>query len=358
MKALIHGYFGFGNVGDEAILATLIKELKDKHLVPVALSLNPERTTRLHDVDSCREKLLSLRFWRNFLESRMLIFAGGGKYGKATIRRMCILALLAKALIKRVEFRAIGVYPYEWNGLPIIANSPEPFNDLLTRVLVRVAFRLADKVSVRDDFSRRVLSLSGVTREIDLEEDLAFKLRPSDLETSLSILAKHNVDIQHKPLIGVNLRTLHPSVRGNVVKVMASFLDWLIERYDAEIIFVPFGFGSICGRFFDDDLIVAKELKRLMKQSSKLKVLEEEHRPQDILGVFRFFNLFIGMRFHSIIFSMMMKVPTIAITYDTKMVELLKDKERSCCFSIAVNELNADVLKDVTKNLLSHGKLC
>ncbi|MEM4488931.1 MAG: polysaccharide pyruvyl transferase family protein [Desulfurococcaceae archaeon] len=346
------------NVGDEAILATVIKELKDKHLVPVVLSLNPERTAQLHNVDSCCEKMLSLRFWRNFLESRMLIFAGGGRYGKATIRRMCMLALLAKALVKRVEFRAIGVYPYEWSGLPVITNSPKPFNDLLTRVLIRVAFGLADKVSVRDRFSRRVLSLSGVTRETGLEEDLAFKLSPSDLETSLSILAEHGVNIQHKPLVGVNLRTLHPSVRGNIVKVMASFLDWLIESHNAEVLFVPFGYGSIRGRFFDDDLIVAKELKRSMKQPSKLKVLEEERRPQEILGIFRFFDLFVGMRFHSIIFSTMMRVPTIAIIYDTKTVELLKGKEISCCFSITINELTTDVLKDAARNLLSHGRLC
>jgi len=75
----------------------------------------------------------------------------------------------------------------------------------------------------------------------------------------------HGVNIQHKPLVGINLRTLHPSVRSNIVKDMASFFDWLIESYNAEIVFVPFGFGSIRGRFFDDDLIVAEELKRSMK---------------------------------------------------------------------------------------------
>ena len=73
--------------------------------------------------------------------------------------------------------------------------------------------------------------------------------------------------------------------------------------------------------------------------------------------IFRSLNLFVGMRFHSIIFSMM-KVPTTAIIYDTKTVEHLKGKERSCYFSIAINELTTDMLKDATKTLLSHGKLC
>ncbi|MEM1925324.1 MAG: hypothetical protein QXH44_09670 [Pyrobaculum sp.] len=52
------------------------------------------------------------------------------------------------------------------------------------------------------------------------------------------------------------------------------------------------------------------------------------------------------MRFHSIIFSMM-KVLTTAIIYDTKAVEHLKGKERSCCFSIVINELTTDVLRCV-----------
>ncbi|MCX8205271.1 MAG: polysaccharide pyruvyl transferase family protein [Candidatus Nezhaarchaeota archaeon] len=354
MKALLHGYFGYGNVGDEAILSVLIDELKSMGFEPIALSIFPDRTSRLHGIKACNEKITSPGFWKNFLKSHVLVFAGGGRYGKATMRRICILAILAKALAKSVEFRALGVYPYEWKGLPTLMDLPGPFDDFLTRTLIKIAFRFASKVSVRDEFSKQVLYFSGVRKRIDVEEDLAFKLSPSNCRTSLSILAKHHVDPQHEPLIGVNLRTLHQSVRSNIVDVVGCFLNWLIESYDVKVVFIPFGYGSVHGRFFDDDLIIAEELKRTIKQHSKFKVLREERKPQDILGLFRFFNLFVGMRFHSIIFSIMMGIPTIAIIYDTKTAELMKRgwMSRHHCVHFSISKLSMGALKDAARLLL------
>ncbi len=350
MNALIHGYFGMGNVGDEAILSALIEELRSRDIEPIVLSADPGRTARLHGVQSCREKILSLRFWRYFLKSSTLIFAGGGRYGKSTLRRMCILALLAKVMGKKAEFRAQGIYPYEWSGLPIITDTPKPF-DSLTRLFIKLTFTIADKVTVRDEFSRQVLSLCGVLRNVEIEDDLAFTLKPI-YEKSLHILSKHGVSLDHKPLIGVNLRTLHPKIRHKLVDVMSEFLNWLASS-GAELVFVPFGYGSRPERFFDDDLIIAKELKKRMRNAERLKVIDNEYKPQEIMGFFRFFNLFVGMRFHSIIFSIMMEVPTIAMIYDTKTMELLKSKEVNRCIPVKIDELNIDVLKNATRILLS-----
>ena len=116
-------------------------------------------------------------------------------------------------------------------------------------------------------------------------------------------------------------------------------------EHGAEAVFIPFGYGSMSGRFFDDDLIVASELKNRMSYGYKLKVIDVEYKPQEILGLFKFLNLFIGMRYHSIIFSIMMRVPTIALIYDTKTAELLKRRGEHCFISIAINGLDANKLK-------------
>lgn len=102
-----------GNVGDEAILAVIIRELKSRGFKPLVLSANPQRTMKLHSVSSRPDKSSSFRFWKALLKSSLLVFARGGKYGEKTMRRLCLLTILAKILGKRVEFRAIGVYPYE-----------------------------------------------------------------------------------------------------------------------------------------------------------------------------------------------------------------------------------------------------
>ena len=351
-RALIHGYFGMGNVGDEAILTVIIRELKSRGFEPIVLSANPKRTMKLHGVSSCPDKLSSFRFWKALLKSSLLVFAGGGKYGEKTMRRLCFLTILTKILGKRVEFRAIGIYPYEWVGLPIAMDKPKPFNDWSTRIMLKIAFTLADKVTVRDTFSKYTLMLSDVPREVEIEEDLAFKLEPIDDESALRILSHHGVDLSRKLVVGVNLRTLDLRTRSKIVKVLSEVLDWLIE-HDAEVIFIPFGYGSTSGRFFDNDLIVASELKNRMSYGYKPKIIDVEYKPREILGLFRFLNLFIGMRYHSIIFSAMMRIPTVALIYDTKTVELLKGKRyRHCCFPISINGLNANKLKKAVEAII------
>ncbi|KXA93648.1 hypothetical protein AKJ65_06115 [candidate division MSBL1 archaeon SCGC-AAA259E19] len=119
---MLHGYFGWGNVGDEAICSVLIRELEKRGSEVVVLSRAPERTTWLHDVKAIRfraglrHNLLSTSFLKEILRSQALVFAGGGKYGDATIRSMALLTVFAKLIGKKVIFRGVGIYPYEWSG--------------------------------------------------------------------------------------------------------------------------------------------------------------------------------------------------------------------------------------------------
>lgn len=75
IRAIIHGYFGFGNVGDEAILSVIIDEFRSifGDVEFVILSVDPERTMRLHHVKAVKERLTSLKFWRSFLRSHVLV---------------------------------------------------------------------------------------------------------------------------------------------------------------------------------------------------------------------------------------------------------------------------------------------
>ena len=111
LRVIVHGYFGFGNVGDETLLSVVLDEFRrmfGDDVEFVVLSSNPERTVRIHGVRAIRERLTSPVFWRFFLRSHVLVFAGGGRYGYATWMRMALLALLAKLLGKAVVFLCRG----------------------------------------------------------------------------------------------------------------------------------------------------------------------------------------------------------------------------------------------------------
>ena len=76
-RILISGYYGFGNAGDEAVLAAILASLRRQ--VPEAqcdvLSIDPKTTTRLHGIPAYhrarpREVLTALR--------RCDLFVSGG----------------------------------------------------------------------------------------------------------------------------------------------------------------------------------------------------------------------------------------------------------------------------------------
>jgi len=94
--------------------------------------------------------------------------------------------------------------------------------------MLKITFTLADKVTARDTFSKHTLMLSGISREVEFEEDLAFKLELVDDSSTLSILSHYGVDLSRKLVVGVNLRTLNLRTRNKIVKVISKVLDWLI----------------------------------------------------------------------------------------------------------------------------------
>lgn len=345
MKIMLHGYFGYGNIGDEAILETLLNELTCNSKV-VVLSVNPDRTKRLHGVNAIREKLLSRIFWENFLSSQRIIFAGGGRYGSPTLRRMALLTLLAKMLRKSVEIRSTGIYPYEWSGeVKILSNDNL---DLLTKFLLCMSFNRLNFLSVRDKSSYMFLKKLGVCN-VKLEEDLAIKLKPKINNELIKLIKKK---CRLRPIIGVNLRTLKPQIRVQVVNEVAKFLD-MISQDGFCPIFIPFGHGSFKDRFFDDDYIIYNELAKAM--SHNLYAVHGEYKPSEILGLFRELKISLCMRFHSIVFAYMMGIPTIALVYDTKVKEFT-ETHRWPVKALDLNELSAQRLYEAFKEFLSSPK--
>jgi polysaccharide pyruvyl transferase WcaK-like protein len=85
--------------------------------------------------------------------------------------------------------------------------------------------------------------------------------------------------------------------------------------------FIPFGFGSFRGRFFDNDLIISFKLKRRIPN---LIIINEELNPKEILCLFNYLDYVIAMRHHAVIFTLLAKKPILALVYDTKTLELLR----------------------------------
>lgn len=103
---LVSGYYGFGNLGDEAILAALCQDLvslgisRRQIVVP---SGNPQQTAAEHGVSVLGRCDLK-GIWRVLSSARCMVSGGGSLLQDATSKRSLpyYLSLVELALLRRV----------------------------------------------------------------------------------------------------------------------------------------------------------------------------------------------------------------------------------------------------------------
>lgn len=169
MKVLISGYYGFGNLGDEAILSGLIAGLQARDYRLSVLSNNPEKTRALHGVEAVtRYKGLPSAL----LQCDAVISGGGGllqdKTSARSLRYYLGVLRLAKALGKRCAVYAQSVGPLSPTGARAVRRT------------------LADiPVAVRDGASQRLLASLDI--DATLVADAALLLPEPKGTTTMSL---------------------------------------------------------------------------------------------------------------------------------------------------------------------------
>ena len=160
MKYVVSGYIGFDNFGDEAIAHVLSQKLRINGAEKITLiSSNPQKTAKLHNVDSCG----MLKFLPSLIKSDVLISGGGSLLQDVTSLKSLIYYLLViySALIlgKKVQIFAQGI---------------GPINSKIGQILTKFALKRAEKISVRDVKSQELLNSWGIKSE--LVQDPIFEL--------------------------------------------------------------------------------------------------------------------------------------------------------------------------------------
>jgi polysaccharide pyruvyl transferase CsaB len=137
MQVVLCGYYGYGNGGDEALLATLLQFLP-KNISPVVLSGNPADTQALHGVMACDRNNLLAVF--NLLRSSQAFIWGGGSLIQDSTSALspwyyCGLMLTA---------RLLGLKTIAW------AQGIGPLQRPQTQWIAKQAFQGCSAISVRD----------------------------------------------------------------------------------------------------------------------------------------------------------------------------------------------------------------
>ncbi len=163
---LLAGYFGAGNLGDDAILLGFIQGLgRTEHDITV-MSGNPEETYRLYGLQAIDRK--NMGAFKDAVEKcDALVFPGGSIFQDASSVKSVAyygnLVKMAKSKGKRVIFLGQGI---------------GPLTTFLGKRWATSAFNMADVIAVRDPASMANLQSLGVKKPIKVTADMAFLLPP------------------------------------------------------------------------------------------------------------------------------------------------------------------------------------
>jgi polysaccharide pyruvyl transferase CsaB len=302
---VISGYYGFNNLGDEAILEVLTTELKLLSAPEniVVLSNNPQKTASRYGVKSVsRWKLEALT--KLLPQTKLFISGGGGLFQDVTSFKPPIFyggqLLLAKLAKTKILIYAQGI---------------GPLRSALSSTITRTALWLADSVTVRDLPSYDILKRWGI--ESSLTADPVWRLQPTSLPQGLESYFRKMFANRTGLLVGLSLRESKNFTAQHLEILLQSMLHGLPA--DAEILLLPLQ--------REQDANLLDDFKKGWEKRGRLAhslSLSDMDKPSQWLNLLGRLDLLVGMRLHAIIMALKNKVPTVGIAYDPKVAHVLK----------------------------------
>lgn len=303
-RLLISGYYGFGNAGDEAILAGLIEGFRQR--APEAeltvLSGDPGATMAEHGVIAVPRGLLATR--HHVRSSDLVISGGGGLLQDVTSWRSPLYYLAVMALGRRA-------------GRPVafVGQSVGPLRRPAIRWLARRVLSGVGALAVRDRVSREALLGLGLGREVEVTADLAFLMSPPTEEEMEAARRKAGLPAGEGPVAAVALR---PDAAGEGGEDMAGRLGEAI--------------GGVCGELGLRPLLVAMQPSQDVEFAGRaaagmplgLGGVAPVMPARELLALIAGCDLLIGMRLHALVFAALAGVPLVGISYDPKVDGLME----------------------------------
>ena len=314
-RILLVGYYGFGNIGDEAILAATAAALRRERprIGITAVSGDPIATAREHAVTAV-DWHDPYRIARAAERADLVIVGGGGLFHDywgvdpgvlLTRRSWGIPHFAGAAVVAALAGRPVMLYGV---GVGPLASEEG-------RRATAGLSAIAGAITVRDEGSAAVLRGIGVDpAKIEVTADPAFLLRPSP-----------GVDPapgRERPLLGVCLRPWAIGVEPpEWERAVAEGLDRFLAARGGTALFLPF--QSAPGAR-EDDRRVAERVVSRMRERDRAVVSEVPASGAAAAGILSACDVVVGMRLHSLVFALSAGVPPVAVGYDPKVSALME----------------------------------
>ena len=292
---VISGYYGLGNSGDEALLKSIVSDLKssEPQITITALSGNTSLTRELYGIKTVnRFNLFSVI--SEMRKAKLLISGGGTLIQDATSTKSLLYYLGIITLAKKLGLKVM-LYA---NGMgPIKEKNIKKVNKVLNKV---------DLITLRENVSLEEIERCGIKKpRVIVTADPAFNLKSAPVECADRILADYSIE-ENDRLVAVSVRDC-ADMPENFAQQMAFSLDEISKKGYLPV-FIPM--QKKC------DLALSLDVAGKMKEQSR--VIDCDLSIPDMLAIIGRCSIVCGMRLHMLIFASVMNVPMAGIAYDPK----------------------------------------
>lgn len=324
-KIVISGFYGFHNIGDEAILRTLttwLKEINPSVEITV-LSNHPEETMSKFNVNAVNRSNV-FEVFKAIFKSELLISGGGSLLQDVTSARSIhyYMTIIRAGLFfrKKVVLLSHGVGPL------IREKNKKRVKRLLNRV---------DAITVRDQQSANLLAEIGVRKElVEVTTDPVMGMPMESIERGKSILKSINAYQTDRKSVAIAVRQKDFREPHKLSELIA-LTNRLASKY--EVYYLPF--------YYKNDTKICHDLKD--EVDDHVHFITEKYQSGDFMSLVKNMDLLIGSRLHSLIFAIVAEVPFVGVSYDPKIENFLETIERKPVCHIA--DFDPDIIYEAVE---------
>jgi colanic acid/amylovoran biosynthesis protein len=248
---------------------------------------------------------------RHYVEADLVVVRGGDTltddYGPLSLASHLVSVLFA------VLFRKPVV---------LLGHTIGPFGNLAC--VAKAILNQVNLIILREEVSQEYLRTMGILRPtIYVTTDLAFNLHAPDTETVEGIMLSEGI-VGNTQIVGVSLSEIaarfvkdpkDPTAKKlKYIDIMAQMIDYLIDRFDVDVVLIP----TVLGPRTNDDRVISRTVRMKIKHQKRVRLIANEHTPEEIKGIVGRCEVFIGARMHACIAALSGGVPTIALAYGQK----------------------------------------
>ncbi|MBL8065709.1 MAG: polysaccharide pyruvyl transferase CsaB [Chthonomonadaceae bacterium] len=290
MRLLLAGYFGCGNLGDDAILLGFLNGIKDSGAEVKALTANVELMMRHYGVLGVYRKDFG-QVKKAIEECDALVFPGGSIFQDVTSTRS--VAYYAK-LVTDAKKAGKAVY--------LLGQGVGPLTGFLGKRLAKTAFQSADAVVLRDPGSLSTLQSIGYRGQPKVAADMAWLLPQYEIgEESTSF------GVAGTKTVGISVRPWGKDKNKSVINVFSTLAQMLTQKGYIPT-FIEMDKEEDGPLILDIAKTLGGKVPDIRNLSSPIQLQQRLARMECV----------VAMRLHAGILAATVGVPSFMVSYDPK----------------------------------------